>query len=64
MIESIVESRRERLQKTGEAQDATQKRDDVRRALRTWVTDFRAIARVALRDEPQLLEALGTVVTS
>lgn len=62
MIDSITEARYERLQKTGEAQQATQQRDEARRALRTWLADFRAVARVALRQEPQLLEALGMVV--
>lgn len=64
MIEAIVEARRERQQKSGEAQHATQQRDKVRRALRTWVSDFRTVARVALREEPQLLEVLGMVVTT
>ena len=62
MIDSIVEARHERLQKSGEAQQATQQRNDARRALRTWLADFRTVARIALREEPQLLEALGMVV--
>ena len=64
MIEAIVEARRERQQKAGEAQHATQQRDEARRALRTWVSDFRTVARVALREEPQLLEVLGMMVTA
>lgn len=64
MVEAIVEARRERLQKSGEAQHATQQRDKVRNHLRTWVNDFRTIARVALRSEPQLLEVLGMTVVA
>ena len=64
MIESIVEARHLRQQKTVEAQHATQQRDEVRRALRTWMADFRAIARIALRTEPQLLDVLGMVTTT
>ena len=59
MVEAVVEARHLRLQKSGIAQDATQQRDEVRQALRTWVIDVRTIARIALRDEPQLLEVLG-----
>ena len=59
MIDAVVQSHKERMQQTGEARGATRERNKVRRALRTWVADFRAIARVALRDEPQLMEGLG-----
>ena len=64
MVEALVDVRRARLQKSGEAQHATQQRNQVRRELRAWVVDFRIIARVALRNEPQLLEALGMTVTA
>ena len=59
MVEAVVEARHRRVHKSGLAQDATQQRDEVRQALRTWVSDVRAIARIALREEPQLLEVLG-----
>jgi len=64
MISSIIEARRQRLEKKGEAEEVTQKRNQVRRDLRTWVADFRTVARIALRQEPQLMEALGMVVLS
>ena len=47
----------------GEAQDATQQRDTAIKALDEWLSDFKVVARIALQDTPQLLEALdiGTI---
>ena len=46
----------------GEAQQATQTRDEAMDVLSDWLEDFLDIAEVALADRPQLLEALGVVV--
>ena len=46
-------------QEKGEAQEATQKRDAAIAALDEWLSDFKVVARIALEDTPQLLEALG-----
>ena len=43
----------------GEAQDATQQRDAAIAALEAWLADFKVVARLALQDQPQLLEALS-----
>ena len=43
----------------GEAQAATQKRDAALDELQDWLSDYLAIAKVALEDDPQLLEGLG-----
>ena len=63
MVEAITTARQQQ-QRKGDAQNATQQRDAARRAMNKWMVDFRAAARVALKDKPQLLEALGMLVRS
>ena len=48
----------------GEAQAATQKRDAALDELQDWLSDYLAIAKVALEEEPQLLEGMGILVRS
>lgn len=48
----------------GEAQSATQKRDAALDELQDWLSDYLAIAKVALEDDPQLLEGLGVLQRS
>lgn len=49
---------------TGEAQQATEKRDAALEALDMWMGDFVAIARVALEENPQWLEKMGVLARS
>jgi hypothetical protein len=49
------------LKEKGMAQHSTRERDEAFDALCKWFSKFRAIARVALYDKPQFLEALGIV---
>jgi hypothetical protein len=49
------------LREKGMAQQATLDRDEAFDKLCKWYSKFRAIARIALYDRPQLLEALGIV---
>ena len=49
---------------TGEAQQATQKRDGALEALDGWMSDFVAIARIALEENPQWLEKMGVLARS
>ena len=64
MVESLAAVRQQQLQSIGEAQDATEQRDIALRAMNSWMSDFRAAARVALKDNPQWLEMLGMSVPS
>ncbi|MDR1678884.1 MAG: hypothetical protein LBR81_03820 [Prevotellaceae bacterium] len=50
------------LKERGEAQDSTVKRDRLLDSLYDWYSDFRAVTRIALADNPQLMEGLGVVV--
>lgn len=64
MVEAVSTARNQRMLRKGEAEDATRTRDLSLKALKKWMKDFRAIARVALRDNPQLMESLGIMVKS
>ncbi len=48
----------------GEAQAATEKRDAALDELQDWLSDYLAIAKVALEEEPQLLEGMGVLARS
>ncbi len=52
------------LKEKGEAQVATVSRDAAFDELQEWVAQYVAVARIALEDQPQLLEVLGIVEPS
>jgi hypothetical protein len=52
------------LKEKGEAQAATQQRDEAFDALQDWMSDFIAISRIALEGNSQYLEILGVVEPS
>jgi hypothetical protein len=61
-VEEIEALHSKRLTEKSEAQQGTIERDKAIDKLCDWYSDFRAIARIALYDSPQLLEALGIIV--
>lgn len=64
MVEALSTACQQQLQRIGEAQDATEKRDEVLKEIDDWMKDFKAAARLALKDHPQWLEILGIKVKS
>jgi hypothetical protein len=62
MVQAIEESRVRQARGRSEAQIATKLRRQAFDELMQWLGEFRTIARVACKDEPQYLEALGEVV--
>ena len=52
------------LKEKGESQDATKAKDASFAELDDWMSEFYAVARIALEDNPQLLEALGLIIKS
>lgn len=64
MVEALMTTRQQQMQRMGEAQSATCQRDQAIKAMEAWMRDFRQVARLALQDDPQMLEALGIQVPS
>lgn len=52
------------IQAKGNAQNATKTKNKAFKDLESWMSDFHAMARIALEEEPQLLESLGKLVRS
>lgn len=61
-LENIMVLREDRMHKKGEAEDTTENRNRAGKALKKWVSEFRTAARLALKDNPQKLEAFGIKV--
>jgi hypothetical protein len=50
--------------KNSRSQQATRSRNARRRAVADWMAGYQRIARIALRDKPELVEQLGLLVRS
>ncbi len=51
-------------QEMGEAKEATKERDAAIEAVSAWLSDFKTVARIAVEDKPQFLQALYISVGS
>jgi hypothetical protein len=63
-IETLEAARAEYLREEGESQDATKAKDQALAALDKWMSKMLAVAKIALEDQPQLLETLSVLVRS
>ncbi|WP_339926233.1 hypothetical protein [uncultured Cyclobacterium sp.] len=62
MISDIEVARSNYLREKGESQDATKIKDAAFAKIDDWMSEFYAVAKIGLDENPQLLEALGKVV--
>lgn len=61
-LNKLEKARADYVKEKGESQNATQLKDEAFRNIDLWMRDFYAVARIALEDNPQLLEALSKTV--
>ena len=64
LIPEVEATRAAYLKEKGESQDATTIKDAAFAKLDDWMSEFYAVAKIAMEDNPQLLEALGLIVKS
>jgi hypothetical protein len=64
LVTDLRQKRKHYKEEIGESERATQAKDAALGRLDKWMSEFYAVARIALEDEPQLLEALGKSVKS
>lgn len=62
LVPGVEAARAAYLKEKGESQDATTLKDAAFAKLDDWMSECYAVARIALEDNPQLLEALGVMV--
>jgi hypothetical protein len=63
-IDVLEAARSEYLREKGESQKTTQSKDNALEEIDDYMSDFYAVAKVALASEPQLLESMGKLVKS
>ncbi len=64
LINEVATARTEYLREVGESQNATKAKDAAFAKIDDWMSEFFAVARIGLEDQPQLLESLGKTVKS
>ncbi len=63
-VQAILALKAQRLDRKGKVESNTQRRDQKIKELRAWYGDFRRLARIAFKEDLQLLETFGIVVPS
>jgi predicted RNase H-like nuclease (RuvC/YqgF family) len=64
LISQLETARTDYLREVGESQDSTKIKDAAFVKMDDWMSEFYAVAKIALEDNPQLLESLGKLVRS
>jgi len=64
MVAEYRTARAKYLLEKGESQDATKTKDAAFKAMESWLSDFFAVAKIAMEDHPQLLESLTKIIKS
>jgi len=64
LIRNLEEARATYLREKGESQEATKAKDKAFAVVDDWMSEFYAVAKIALEDKPQLLEVIGKFVRS
>ena len=64
LIVETETARADYLREIGESEDMTKQKDTAFAELDDWMSEFYAVAKIALEDHPQLLEALGLSIRS
>ncbi len=62
LITDLEAARSLYLKEKGESQDSTKAKDAAFYKIDDWMSEFYAVAKIGLEDNPQLLEALGKIV--
>lgn len=60
-VQDVEKKLAQQLREMGEAQEATAIRDEAFDKIEDWISDFIAVSRVALEENPQMLETIGVV---
>ena len=63
-ILQLKDDRANYRREVGESEEVTKLKDAAMAEIDSWMSEFYAVARIALEDQPQLLEALGKQVKS
>lgn len=63
-IKKMEAARADYYREIGESEDATKQKEKALAEIQSWMSEFYAVAKIAMEDQPQLLESLGVYVRS